>query len=164
MVVGEDAIVPVKRRIVALLCAAAMLGCAALGCGPKSTFKFDQMDMLPAVEELTEFSLGEYRIPIPVTDERGSNNATRRNRFQIDFKLYSLVSPKEQSQIAEAWQRHEGMIRDQVICICRSASVAELQEPELATLKARLTDVLATQLGEKRLRELLITDVVSQEL
>ena len=37
-------------------------------------------------------------------------------------------------------------------------------EPELATLKARLTDVLATQLGEKRLRQILITDIVSQEL
>jgi hypothetical protein len=51
-----------------------------------------------------------------------------------------------------------------VISICRSASVDDLQEPELATLKARLTDVLATQLGEKRLRQLLITDVVSRQL
>ena len=40
-----------------------------------------------------------------------------------------------------------------MISICRSASVDDLQEPELATLKARLTDALAFgQLGEKRLR------------
>jgi hypothetical protein len=56
------------------------------------------------------------------------------------------------------------MIRNDVINICRTASVSDLQEPELATLKARLTNVLAARLGEKRLRQLLITDVASQEL
>ena len=48
--------------------------------------------------------------------------------------------------------------------VCRSASLDELQEPELATLKARLTDVLTAQLGEKPLRQLVINEVVSQEL
>ena len=157
---------PVLARsyVVAVWCAAAVLGCTVSGCGSKSKFQFDRMDLLPAEEELTEFSLGEYKIPIPVADDRNDANSTRRNRFQFDFGLYALVSPKEQSQIEDAWDRHEGTIRDQVINVCRSASLAELQEPELATLKARLTDVLADQLGEKRLRQLLITDVVSQEL
>ena len=100
------------------------------------------------------FSLGEYKIPIPVADERNKGRFAARNRFQFDFQLFALVSPNEESQIADAWERHEGVIRNQVINICRSASVEELQEPELATLKARLTDVLAAQLGEKRLRQL----------
>jgi hypothetical protein len=122
------------------------------------------MDLLPAEEELAEFSLGEYKIPIPVSEVHDGNKATRRNRLQFDFELYALVSPREQSQFEDAWGRHEGVIRDRVINICRSATIDELLEPELATLKARLTDVLASQLGEKRLRQLLITDVVSQEL
>jgi flagellar basal body-associated protein FliL len=163
MVVKEANSVSGKLYWMATMCAAAMLGCMATGCGTKSSFKFDHMD-LPAEEELTEFPLGEYKIPIPVAANRGENKPGRTNRLQFDFKLYSLISPKEESQIADAWERHEGVIRDQVINICRSASIEELQEPELATLKARLTDVLASQLGEKRLRQLLITDVVSQEL
>jgi hypothetical protein len=153
-----------RSYIVAVSCAAAVLGCTVSGCGSKSKFQFDQMDLLPAEEELTEFPLGEYKIPIPVADDQNQAKSPRRNRFQFDFALYAVVSPKEQSQIEDVWGRHEGTIRDQVINICRSASLAELQEPELATLKARLTDVLAAQLGEKRLRQLLITDVVSQEL
>ena len=35
---------------------------------------------------------------------------------------------------------------------------------ELATLKARLTDAVASQIGEMGMRQLLITDLVSQPL
>jgi hypothetical protein len=150
-----------RLRITSFLAAATF--CAA-GCSPKSKFKFDQMDVAPAIEELAEFPLGEYKIPIPVAVDDGAEAQVRRNRLQLDFQLYALVSPKEQPQLADAFERHQGAIRDKVISICRSASVDDLQEPELATLKARLTDVLATQLGEKRLRQLLITDVVSRQL
>lgn len=138
--------------------------CALLGCDSKSSFELDQLDVAPAEEELAEFPLGEYKIPIPLTDNCEQSTIVRRNRIEFDFQLFALVSPKEESQFEDAWNRHEGVIRDQVISICRRATVEELQEPELVTLKARLTDVLASQLGEKRLRQILITDVVSQEL
>jgi hypothetical protein len=145
--------------------AAAIVGlCASGGCKPKSAFQFDQLDLKPPEEELSEFPLGEYKIPISIVDERSAAKPTRRNRFQFDFALFALVSPKEKSQMEAAWERHEGQIRDQVMIVCRSASLDELQEPELATLKARLTDVLAAKLGEKRLRQLVINQVVSQEL
>jgi hypothetical protein len=145
------------------ICSAVLCACALSGCGSKSTFKFDQLDVNPVEEELSEFPLGKYQIPIPIEGD-DSDSPKRRNRFQFDFELFAVVSPKEEGQIADAWDRHEGVIRDQVINICRSASVEELREPELATLKARLTDVLASQLGEKRLRQLLIIDIISQEL
>lgn len=144
--------------------ALAALSCAVWGCSAKSTFKFDQMDLLPAEEELTEISLGEFKIPIPIPDDGSAETLSRHNRVQFDFDLYALVSPKEESQFKDAWERHEGVVRDEVINICRSATVDELQEAELATLKARLTDALGAELGEQRLRQLLITDVVSQPL
>jgi hypothetical protein len=144
-------------------CAVALCTCALAGCGAKSKFKYDQLDVNSAEEELSEFSLGKYQIPIPMADDH-RETAARRNRFQFDFELYAVVSPKEEKHIADLWELHEGIIRDRIINICRSASVEELREPELATLKARLTDVLASQLGDKRLRQLLIIDIVSQEL
>ncbi len=150
---------------IALLCVVGILvGCAAGGCRSKSSFQFDGMELLPPEEELKEFPLGQYKIPIPLVDDRGQSKLTRRNRFQFDFTLYALVSSKEKSQIADAWERHEGQIRDQVMNVCRSATLDELQEPELATLKARLTDVLAAKLGDKPLRQLVINEVVSQQL
>ena len=148
---------------VALLIAVAVLGVAG-GCQKKATFQIDGIDVLPPEEELKEFPLGQYKIPIPIVEDRSQNKLTRRNRFQFDFSLFALVSPKEESQIEDAWERHEGQIRDQVMSVCRSATLEELREPELATLKARLTDVLATKLGEKQLRQLVINEVVSQQL
>src|SRR3954452_14973749 len=150
-------------RVVWLL-AIGVLGCALSGCKSKATFQLDGVDVLPPVEELKEFPLGEYQIPISVVDDRNQSKLTRHNSFQFDFTLYALVSPKEKSQIEDAWGRYEGQIRDQVINVCRSATLDELQEPEFATLKARLTDVLAAKLGEKPLRQLVFNSVISQPL
>lgn len=136
----------------------------ASGCSSKSKFEFDVMDILPAEEELNEFPLGEYKVPVPLVDSPGQSRFGGCNRLQFDFELFALVSPKEQSQFNDAWSRHEGVIRDRVIAICRRATAEELMEPELSTLKARLSDALASQLGERRLRQLLINNVVSQEL
>jgi hypothetical protein len=134
------------------------------GCGSPPTFQFEGIDLAPGQAELSEFSLGEYRIPIPVVEIGKEAQSRFRHRFQFDFTLHALVSPTEESQVADAWTRHEGKIRDQVIRVCRNATLDELQEPELATLKARLIDALASQMGGQGLQQLLFTEVVSQEL
>jgi hypothetical protein len=134
------------------------------GCGSKSNFEYDALDLAPPQEELSEFNLGKYSIPIPVIEDRGSKELARRNRFQLDFELHALIPPDKKSNIADDWDRHQGKIRNNVIRVCRTASVDELQDPELSTLKARLMDALADQVGRKDLRALLITDIVSQRL
>jgi hypothetical protein len=146
------------------LAAGAVTLCIVGGCGSHRTFEFDALDLAPPQEELSEFLLGQYSIPIPVAEQRGSEKLQHRNRFQLDFELYALVRPEEESSIADDWARHEGKIRDNVIRVCRNASVDDLQEPELSTLKARLMDALAAQVGRSDVRQLLITEVVSQKL
>ena len=138
--------------------------CFAGGFTSHSAFEFDALDLAPPQEELSEFPLGTYTIPIPMVVERASNEPEHHNRFQLDFQLYALISPEHKAQIADDWARHEGKIRDHVISVCRNASADALQEPELSTLKAQLMDALAAQIGEKEVRQLLITEVVSQEL
>jgi hypothetical protein len=146
------------------LFAAGSIVSVIVGCSSPPAFEFDELDLVPTQEELAEFSLGEYRIPIPVIKYRADSQPSQRNGFQLEFELFALVSPHEKSQITEAWDRHQGKIRDRVIRICRNSSLDELQEPELATLKARLLDALAPQLGQKEVRQLLITEIVSQEI
>jgi len=143
---------------------AGLFCCALSGCGSRSSFEFDELDSVPGQEELTEFPLGEYTVPIPVVEYRADDRKTHRNRFQFDFKLFALVPARERWQIEDAWARHEGKIRDRVIRACRNASLDDLQEPELATLKAHLIDSLGPHLGEKTLRQLMITEIVSQEI
>ena len=110
---------PANSRLIAISLAAVLCGLAVAGCSSKSNFEFDRLDVSPAEEELAEFPLGEYKIPISVIQDDDQAGVTRRNRFQFDFKLFAVVSPKEESQIKDAWERHEGVIRDQIIGICR---------------------------------------------
>jgi hypothetical protein len=142
----------------------ALLAIVAGGCGPHETFEYDSLDLDPPQEELTEFSLGTYSIPIPIAEERGAKVARHRTRFQLDFELHALVEPAKKSSIADSWAKHEGKIRDHVIRVCRNASVEDLRDPELSTLKARLMDALAAQMDKLDVRQLLMTDVVSQPL
>jgi flagellar basal body-associated protein FliL len=111
-----------------------------------------------------ELSLGKYTVPIPMLVNPAGKRPAQYNRFQFDFQLFALVSEQEKSQVEEAWKRHEGKIRDRVIQICRNASIEELQEPELAMLKAKLMDALSPQLGNDDVQRLLITEVVSQPI
>lgn len=148
----------------ALCIAVSAAGCGLIGCGSRSAYEFDKLDIAPARDDLTEFSLGRYEIPIPVVEDRTNDRAQRVNRLEFGFELYALVGPGRATELADSWQRHQGKIRDRVIRVCRDASLDELQEPELATLKARLMDAVGAQLGERQVRRLLITDVASQEL
>ena len=135
----------------------------AIGCGSDPTFEFDQLDLVAAEEELEEFSLGEYAIPIPAVENPAGGGTSKHNRVQMDFELFALVPPHEKSTLSQAWERHQGMIRDRVIRVCRDASLEVLHEPELGTLKAKLMDALAVHLGEN-IHQLLITEVVTHEI
>src|SRR5262245_37310368 len=101
----------------------------AVGCSSPPQFEFDELDLVPAQEELAEFSLGQYRIPIPSITYDADNRPLQRNRFQLEFELFALISPNEKSQITVAWEQHQKKIRDRVIRICRNATIDELQEP-----------------------------------
>jgi hypothetical protein len=143
--------------------AVGLLCVVVFGCGSEPAFEFDELDLVAAEEELEEFALGEYAIPIPAVEKSGGASAGRLNRIQLDFELFALVSPHGKSKLSHAWQRHEGMIRDRVIRVCRNASLEVLHEPELGTLKAKLMDALAVHLGDD-IHQLLITEVVTQEI
>jgi hypothetical protein len=133
------------------------------GCTKPPAWEFDELDVSRS-QVSNEVSLGKHEIPLPINYDRTSEQGPRRNRLRLDFELHAVVAPEQASHVIHNWERHEGVIRDRVIRVCRNASLAELQEPELSTLKARLMDALAPHLGEQEIRRLLMTEVVTQQL
>jgi hypothetical protein len=131
---------------------------ALVGCGAPPSYEFDELDLTPAHDDLVEFWLGHYEIPVPITRGFGANSISR-NRIELSFDLHALVTREYKSQLTDLWDRHEGNIRDGVIRVCRNASLDDLQEPELATLKSHLTDAVQAQLGPKQIRRLMLTEV-----
>ena len=149
-------------RLLATL--AVVLGATLAGCSSPSPYEFDSMDLSPTQDELVEFSLGKYSIPIPIVRPFEEKDNPRRHRVEFGFELYALIPMEYEKELTESWSRHEGKIRDRVIRVCRAASLEELQEPELATLKSHLTDAVQSQLGRSGIRRLLIAEVRQRQL
>ncbi len=137
-----------------------LAGCSS----PEPEFQFDDLGLLPTQEELVEFPLGHFAIPIPSIDDYGEKKRVPRNRLEFEFELHALVTPKHEAQLTDQWQRHEGKVRDQIIQVCRNASMDDLREVELTSLKSHMIDAVQAVLGSKYIRRLLITNVISQEL
>lgn len=138
--------------------------CVAAGCGASEDFEFDELDLTPAQDELIEFSLGQYAVPIPLIESTSLDDGVKRNRVEFAFSLYALVSPECKKRLSAQWKRHEGKVRDRVILVCRNATAEDLQESELAKLKSHLTDAVHAELGTQCVRRLLISDVVVRKL
>jgi hypothetical protein len=144
--------------------AAGLLVAALGGCASRTAYEFDALDLTPAQDEMSEFSLGHFVIPIPIAKSDGLSEGESRNRLVFSFDLFALVSPSDVPLLTDSWQRHEGNTRDCIIRVCRNASLEELQEPELSTLKSHLTDAVQDQLGAKCVHRLLISEVATREL
>ena len=151
----------IKFTIVALV---AGLLCTAPGCGGQEDFEFDELDLTPTQDELIEFSLGKYIVPIPLIQAISLDEGVKRNRVEFAFSLYALVSPECEKRLKSQWKRYEGKLRDRVILVCRNATAEDLQEQELATLKSHLTDAVHAELGTQCIRKLLISEVVTRKL
>jgi hypothetical protein len=151
-----------------ILCRAAVvigvLGIAEGGCNSPAPYEFDALDLTPTQDELIEFSLGHYSIPIPVVRPYEQKEKPRQNRIEFDFDLYALIPRDYEREMTDSWARHEGKIRDRIIRVCRAASLEELQESELSTLKSHLTDAVQSQLGRTGIRRLLVAEVSQREL
>ena len=152
------------NSILAIVAAAALSFGSLAGCGSPPTYEFDELDSTPAQDDLLEFSLGKYVIPIPLIKSYAASAGTKRNRIEFSFHLHALITGDYNSELSAMWDRHKGTIRDRIILVCRNATIEELQEPELATLKSHLTDAVQAELGSKRIRRLLISEVETRQL
>ncbi len=153
-----------RSTISSAIVAIALAVCACAGCGPKDDFAFDELDLTPAQDELIEFSLGKYMIPVPLLQSTTLDEGLKRNRVEFSFSLYALVTADCKKRLAGQWKRHEGKLRDRIILVCRNSTAEELQEPELATLKSHLTDAVHAEFGSNCIRRLLVSEVVIRKL
>ena len=57
---------------------------------------------------IVEFSVGRISDSDTSRRNQADNQPIQRNRFQLEFELFALVSPHEQSQITDAWDTSSG--------------------------------------------------------
>ena len=76
---------------------ACLLVAAMAGCGSKPTYAFDELDSMPAHDELIEFPLGTYSIPIPLVQSFDVNGCPEAELRRVFFRTVCLSHPRWQS-------------------------------------------------------------------
>ena len=130
------------------------------GCNSSPEVDLQEIAFVPDVEEDVEFALGSFSIPIPASLSDGR----RRNLMQLRFDLHAVIAPEDEQKVSESWSHHEGQFRDSVLRICRRASLEDLSEPKLATLKSQLRASARKILGEYRVRQVVVGEVATEPL
>lgn len=135
---------------------------AITGCGEPALPELPAAEPLQDKERLAEVEVGAFRIPLAAVDHEPAEerNLPERNTLLLRFRLYVLVPPHRERDVAGRIQSHGARLREEVIRTCRMATLEELDDPELVTLKAELHKVLGRYFGPKHLRQVVVTNVL----
>jgi hypothetical protein len=132
------------------------------GCSEPAASELSAMEPLQEKERLAEVEVGAFRIPLVAVDQRQGEEeyVPDRNALLLRFQLFVLVPPHHESDVAGRIHSHGARLREEVIRTCRKATLEELDEPELVTLKSELRKVLGRYFGPEHLRQVVVTNVL----
>ena len=141
---------------------------AAGGCGGDDVVTLGdhlrEVEYNVPLEGVASVSLGAYRIPIAArceaTDEEGGYTTWMR----LQFELFAETPPEYRKSVEQVVERHADDIKSAVLVVCRSTSVEELNDARLASVRARLGDVIRSLVGAHRVRGVLLTGVRTEML
>ena len=155
-----------KRLLVGLgLCAIAV---SLAGCGGEAEAKLDdyllELEFETPLESTSELEIGTYLTTVAARQQTVSGAETEPQWMQIRFKMYAVVDPGNVSVVESEIARHQGLLDDTIMLVCRNASVDELADNRWAILKSRIIDNIRPILGEDRLRQLLIVDNICEPI
>ena len=132
------------------------------GCGGKAEAKLEdyllELEFETPLESTREIELGSYVMSIAARHQGSSRNDTAPQWMQLKFRLFAVVDPEHESAVRSEIARHQGLLDDTILLVCRSASLDEIVDNRWAILKSRIIDSIRPILGEERLRQLLVTD------
>jgi len=138
------------------------------GCGGRAEARLDdyleELEFDASFDLVKEVQLGSYRVPIAARQSSAYQQGRGITWMQLKFNLFAVVAPEDESALRAAWERHQGMFNDTVLSTCRQMSLEDISDPRLAALKSRLTDLARPILGENRVRQILLNDIVCEPL
>ena len=155
-----------RRHLSSATCAAGLLVVAAVGCGSKDDFEFDELDMTPAQDELIEFSLGKYVIPIPLLQVVDVGRWPQAKPRRVRVRAATPWSPAD---CKKQPRRHSGS-GTKASSATASFSFAATRPPRICRNPSSprsspiLTDAVHAELGSNCIRRLLISEVVTRKL
>ena len=132
------------------------------GCSGKAESSLEdyleELEFESPLQSIQEIDLGLFRISSAARMNNQPEHDEKPQWVQIKFKLSVATSPEDEEVVVAATERHRGMLDDAILCVCRSASIRELDGNRWAAIKARMIDRIRPILGEHRVRQITFDD------
>lgn len=156
-----------RLRLVARLVVAGAISVVAVGCAseelPRLVDHLEELEFDVPLESAANIDLGEFDVPVVVTVD--SDQAKPETVWmRLKFKLSAETTPDFKAEVTKAYDRHRGAMNDAVVTIIRTSTADELTDSRLAAIKTRMADVARPLLGEERVRQLVLTDILTEAL
>jgi hypothetical protein len=154
---------PTTRRSGPLraVCFAAATAALATGCGgsdvPRLGDSLQEIEFNEPLDSAAYVPLGKFDVPAATRIKR--EGATRTLWLRLNFELLAETSPRNESAVTAAAERHRGALNDAVLTIIRTSSTDELTDPRLSALKLRMTEAARPMLGEGQMRQLVLIPI-----
>lgn len=144
-------------------CAVALAALVLLpGCGGEAEAKLDdyleELELESPHQSVSEVEVGKYRFSCAAQHKDPSGRELIRVWVQVNFTLYASAAHRDESTILAACERHRGMLDDAILTVFRKASIDELSDTSLASLKSKVIDTIRPLLGERRIRQVFFRD------
>jgi len=94
---------------------------------------------------MEEIEIGAFRITLPRAEGARSGGV-------VEFQVFGQVPARERDKVAKALTLNAPELRYRVVLAVRSLSHAELEEPNLHTLRASIAKLANAALEEKVIR------------
>ncbi len=84
---------------------------------------------------LEEIDLGKYRISLPQTE-------SVTETIEVNFHVFGQVANRDMETVSQLLESSRPEIRDQLLVVTRNLSEAELEDPELSSLREHIAKVV----------------------
>jgi flagellar basal body-associated protein FliL len=119
-----------------------------------------------ASAEADRLTAGVETVEVPI----GSDTFTCTNTkaavgavVHVTFKLYAIVSRREEAEFSQAVRSHEARLRQAVITVARSSNREDLDDPNLSTIKRLMRERINKVLKKSFVIEVVVSEYKTME-
>ena len=143
-----------------------MVACVLItGCDSEAEIQLEEylneIEYVAPLNSTVEVSFGQYSIPIVARPKGEPQSGPRIQWLRLQFDLYA-VAVEDEEEISQAWEHQRGRFRNETINVCRAATLDDVVDLRLVTIKSHLIDLARSVFGKKRIRQLLFTNIITE--
>jgi hypothetical protein len=126
--------------VVLLLASGALVGCF------NADAMIESRRVVAVRKRLVEVDLGEYRVTLPQA-------AKRTESPELHFHVFGQVANRDLDDIEEMLEKKGPEIRHDVLIVARMMTIEDLEDPKLAALRSRISQVVNDSLEGEPVQE-----------